>query len=394
MGTTNSRSLRCAKASRFAPDDSWYEDVTYTEEPADIKQNRPYSGGVLLRDGRVVFVPHNATTIGIFNPATNAYSTIANQVGESFAQTGLPDTYPGALYYGGVLLRDGRVVFVPFCAKTIGIFDPTTNTYSTVPGAPGGAAYHDGVLLADGRVLFVPFCATTFGIFDPKTNEYSTIAGVRAPGKAAYNGGVLLQDGRVMLLPWYSKRIGIFDPKTNKYSLGAKSALDKYAYRGSVLLADGRVLFVPHSTTGIGMFDPKTNTHSVVAEIPSKEFMYFGGVLLPDGRVLFVPYCAATIGIFDPATNKYSAVANTLGDATYQGGVLLADGRVLFVPWTWTVSHIGILTLPDVKARRRAHLRTEAVKQELIAAAWHPKRMTDWCLDTDERRELAEMGVD
>jgi hypothetical protein len=71
--------------------------------------------------------------------------------------------------------------------------------------------------------------------------------------------------------------------------------------------------------------------------------------------------------------------------------VLLADGRVLLLPWK--AQHFGILTFSDEKAKRRAHLRTEAVKQELIAAAWHPKRMTAWCLDTDERRELAEMGM-
>jgi hypothetical protein len=33
------------------------------------------------------------------------------------------------------------------------------------------------------------------------------------------------------------------------------------------------------------------------------------------------------------------------------------------------------------------------VKRELVAAAWHPARMADWCLDDDERRELAEMGL-
>jgi hypothetical protein len=71
--------------------------------------------------------------------------------------------------------------------------------------------------------------------------------------------------------------------------------------------------------------------------------------------------------------------------------VLLRDGRVVFVPYD--AKSIGILTLSDEKARARARLRTEAVRQELIAAAWHPKRMTAWCLDTGERRELADMGL-
>ena len=33
------------------------------------------------------------------------------------------------------------------------------------------------------------------------------------------------------------------------------------------------------------------------------------------------------------------------------------------------------------------------VKAELVAAAWHPKRMLRWCLDETERREMAEMGL-
>jgi hypothetical protein len=70
--------------------------------------------------------------------------------------------------------------------------------------------------------------------------------------------------------------------------------------------------------------------------------------------------------------------------------VLLSDGRVVLVP-SWNTTHIGILTLSDEKARARALRRTEAVKEELIAAAWHPKRMSEWCLDDGERRELAEM---
>ena len=41
-------------------------------------------------------------------------------------------------------------------------------------------------------------------------------------------------------------------------------------------------------------------------------------------------------------------------------------------------------------ARSRAHARTDLLREELIAAAWHPSRFADWCLDSDERAELAE----
>jgi len=114
-------------------------------------------------------------------------------------------------------------------------------------------------------------------------------------------------------------------------------------------------------------------------------------VLLPDGRVLFVPYCTKKIGVFNPTTNAYSTIAGPQSTYAHLSGMLLLDGRVLFTPCD--AKKIGILTVSDEKARRRAHARTEAVKAELVAAAWHPKRMSRWCLDEDERREMAKMGL-
>ena len=42
--------------------------------------------------------------------------------------------------------------------------------------------------------------------------------------------------------------------------------------------------------------------------------------------------------------------------------------------------------------RRRALERTHAIKQDLMAAAWHPRRMVDWCMDTEEQDELREFA--
>ena len=293
-----------------------------------------YVGGVLLPDGRVVFIPHNSTTIGIFNPATNAYSTIAGAPGS-------------AAYNGGVLLPDGRVVFVTFLGNTIGIFNPATNAFSTIAAPPGDGAYVGGVLLPDGRVVFVPFNSTTIGIFDPATDAYSTIAG--APGGGAYYGGVLLPDGRVVFVPFYSTTIGIFNPATNAYSTIA-GAPGGTAYLGGVLLPDGRIVFVPHNSTSIGIFNPATNAFSMIAAGAPGSAAYTGGVLLPDGRVVFVPAYSTTIGIFNPATNAFSTIAaGAPGSGAHSGGVLLPDGRVVFVPHNSTTVGIFQTNIPASK---------------------------------------------
>ena len=305
-----------------------YSSVPISPAPA----NGAYIGGVLLPDGRVVFVPNNATTIGLFNTMTNTYSTI------------LAGTPGGFAYSGGVLLPDGRVVFVPRLATTIGLFNPATNAYSTIimSPAPLSDAYLGGVLIPDGRVVFVPRNATTIGIFNPTTNSYSTISG--APGSRAYVGGVLLPDGRVVFVPSDGTTIGLFNPINNTYST-ISGAPGNDTYRGGVLLTDGRVVFVPYNGTNIGLFNPITNTYSTVIMSPTPPAgSYYSGVLLPDGRVAFVPGNTTTIGIFNPATDTYSTILGAPGGTfAYQGGTLLPDGRVLFVPFSAT-TNIGILS--------------------------------------------------
>ena len=176
-------------------------------------------------------------------------------------------------------------------------------TFGTIAGAPGGYAHVGGVLLPDGRVVFVPTNGTTIGIFNPVTNAYSTVPGVTLPGGATYFGGVLLPDGRVVFVPHKAFTIGIFNPATNVYSAITPSpALSgNNSYLGGVLLPDGRVVFVPANATTIGLFNPVTDTYSVITPSPALPGAgaYAGGVLLPDGRVVFVPDGTTTVGLFN-----------------------------------------------------------------------------------------------
>jgi hypothetical protein len=284
-----------------------------------------YVGGVLMPNGNVLLVPLNATSIGIYNPTTNTFST-----------TG---TTPGsAAYQGGVLLPDGRIVFVPFDATSIGIYNPTTNTFSTTGTTPGNGAYYGGVLLPNGNVLFVPFGATSIGIYNPTTNVFSTTG--TTPGSAAYIGGVLMPNGNVLFVPLSPTSIGIYNPTTNTFSTTGTTP-GSAAYVGGVLMSNGNVLLVPYSAASIGIYNPTTNTFSTTGITPSSN-AYVGGVFLPNGNVLFIPSYATSIGIYNPTTNTFSTTGTTPGNGAYSGGVLLPDGRVVFVPTNATT--IGIVS--------------------------------------------------
>ena len=68
-----------------------------------------YTGGVLIPDGRVVLAPVYSETVGLFDPTANRLSE-----GARVRRSGAPFVGEwGGLYSGGVLLADGRVAFIP-----------------------------------------------------------------------------------------------------------------------------------------------------------------------------------------------------------------------------------------------------------------------------------------
>jgi hypothetical protein len=171
---------------------------------------------------------------------------------------------------GGVLLSDGRVVFVPYSATTVGVYDSTSSILSqniTVPTVATNDRYSGGVLLPDGRVLFVPYGATNIGIYDPFANKGRgsfTVGPVITPaGTSKYGGGVLLPDGRVLFIPFNARNVGIYDPTTNLVTIpimyyartpSNDSDLNADAkYWGGSLLPDGRVVMTPNSATKVGI---------------------------------------------------------------------------------------------------------------------------------------------
>jgi hypothetical protein len=112
-----------------------------------------------------------------------------------------------------VLLPSGKVVFVPYYADKVGIFDPATDTFATVGAtiSGGGTKYFGGVLLPSGKVVFVPYNADKVGIFDPATNTFSTV-GATISGRCKYFGGVLLPSGKVVFVPRNADNVGVFEP--------------------------------------------------------------------------------------------------------------------------------------------------------------------------------------
>ena len=298
-----------------------------------------WSGSVVVPDGRVILAPQipNAVSIGIYNPFTNLFTTVA--------AGGLGTNYAYALQ--GTLAPDGRVIFGPFRTTAIGIFNPVTSLFTTTTGGLTANPGHMGsCLLPNGKIMFGPYDNAWIGLFDPVTNLYTT--GPTTIGGQAYGGLVPLPDGRVLMPPNYTgTRIGMYDPFTNTYSV-VKTGLTAGWYAGSgALLPDGTVAILPNICANIGLYNPMTNSYTTVRINNDVNVSYWGSKVLPNG-LLFMGsngQTPARNGLFNYQTQTFTSVTATgAGTELSQGScTLLPDGRIIQPPFL-NLSNMGVNT--------------------------------------------------
>ena len=190
-----------------------YDPVTntYRRGPAHGQAANAFECAIPLPNGDVLFTPISATgNLGIYTPdytggGVGTFATVAHSEGV-FA------------FQGGVLLPNGKVVLVPFNSTRAGIFTSTgqgTGTYTAGPlvsSVTTGTTlqFCGGVLLADGRAMFIPRGCTNFVYYDWKTNTLQLGPAHGSPiDSSMYVGGCLLPDGVVVAAPFSSTNIGI-----------------------------------------------------------------------------------------------------------------------------------------------------------------------------------------
>jgi hypothetical protein len=309
------------------------------------------SGAVLLRDGRLFIVPGAGTAAYIFDPSTNTMSSVG-----SFPS--------GNKFWGGCLLKDGRVFCTPRFSTYATIFDPASNSFSS-PNVtfPLGDSFVGSVTLLDGRVFLCPFNSAYALLFDPSTNQLTT-PDITFPSNYAYYGATLLTDGRVFLVPFRSPttRALIFDPVTlTTTSTSASFGSGDFKYTYAVLMPDGNVFCIPHNATTARVFNPLNGEVSTPPVTFPGLSAFIGGSLTPDGRVFLAPYNSSTARIFDPVSQTLSTPSGPAfpGTGGCLGSVLLPDGRTFVTPtgtnnsrlvhtggWGSVKLPLGVLTSP------------------------------------------------
>lgn len=279
-----------------------------------------YGGTVVLPDGRVLFAPYSASNVGVFNPATNQFSTI---IPSSGSLNGGPN------FTGGVLAPNGNVIFISQ-GSFVGVFNPETYAYTQV--TIGTTGFRGGVLLPNGKVVLVPNSATDIGLFDTQTLTYST----NGTSTGGFWGGVLLPTGNVVFVPYTSTTVGQYDPSSGTIQSVAHSQ-GTNAFSGGVLVQNGRVVLVPHNASAVTIYNPDNGgSVSTPAVTGAPAAAFSGGFLTPSGNVIFVPYSSSSFGVYDPSRSTYST-GGVIGSGTskFIGGSLMLDGRGVFGSYSY-----------------------------------------------------------
>ena len=353
---------------------------TYEENPAvDPEALRRFKFlGAVFADGKVVFVPFKSWAVGVYDLSTNLLSFESMMVGTNGFNEG--DFH----FRYGALASNGKVVFAPYMANGVGVFDPSAPPGErfefepiTVPSTDSEGRLFSGAALANnGKVVFAPYSADAVGMFDPSDNTFEYESFNRADletiigSSQSFHGATTASNGKVIFTPFDADAVGVFDPSDNSLELvdiSAPSASvdlgdlssftggDKFS--GAALAHNGKVIFAPYTAKGVGVFDPSDNSFVLVdisAHSPPSVNLGFRSsdgfvmsakfsdtVAASDGKIVFAPLFGTlgsvnSVGVFDPSDNSFqlegiSHITDT--PKAFWGAAVSDDGRIFFAPY-------------------------------------------------------------
>lgn len=335
---------------------------------APMAQKRFSHIAVTLADGRVLVAggrTTNSAATGVmlksaelYDPVTNTWSPTAgplNVARRSHTATLLAN--------GKVLITGGgngvTTASIPMASAEL--FDPQTGLFTLTSPMTTPRLGHGATMLANGKVLVTggsdgtgtshPTAAAE--IFDPTTNTFTSIGVSNFPHIAQMPA--LLRDGRVLMAGSYYNPLGsifgggtlsddveIFNPVGNTFAV-APNMFKKRIDIGGALLLDGSVLIAGGVATNVGpskltvfhssaeVYDPATNQWQM-AGIMSAGRDEFSGLTLDDGRVYVSggynnvagPTLLNTVEIYTPGLKpQIMGLLNSTGElplAAYRGG--------------------------------------------------------------------------
>ncbi len=243
--------------------------------------------------------------------------------------------------HGCAVLKDGRVLAAGGGAANIELYEPSTDAWtsvdSTIPRAGGTAV----TPLADGRALITGGKAIEVEVFDPDTSTLSVLPGVLTLRER--NSVTLLRDGRLLIAGGVGdtgvlNTAEILDPDSGEV-ISTSLSMPRADHSATALL-DGRVLLAggtdgTSELNAIEVWIPETNTFQMLeSKLKDARRNHTAIMSETNGIVVITGGLAASqplvsSELFDPSSDSVQPAGSLTAARSELASVVLADGSIL-----------------------------------------------------------------
>jgi len=316
----------------------------------------------VLQDGRVLIA--GGTTVP--DDVTSALPTAEIFQRTQQADTVVPAAGPMQVPRwrdAATTMMDGRVLVVgggedctnTTACKTADLFDPATNTFKPTANLMAeDRTFAWSVLMVDGRVMITSDSSPTVEVYNPATDSFTTIA---LPTVHHYGQRIVrLRDGRIMVMGGdgcagtctiAQNDVAIYDPKTDKFTAAKPMNFGRTQFTAHVL-PDGRVMVLGGASISAGgvnapmdsieAYDPSSDTWTTEPYKLGSGRTWHASALVRDGTIIVMGgyttvSCTPsdTVDQVDPINNVVKSFGTLPDPNTEWNAVTMLDGSVLGV---------------------------------------------------------------
>jgi len=287
------------------------------------------SAGVLAQNGKIYFIPGSnsgSTRIMVIDPIKGEYKRLSCGSWSGYGAVAAPDGYIYCFPYGSV--------------STIMRIDPRTDevVVSHKTGVGGSSDYLGATLHPNGNIYLIPATAQNVGVYTPSTNTFSAtttgLTGLPA-GAAKWYGGCLAPNGKIYCAPYNHNSVLIIDvetPGTDITTIASMSTYNASSWRQGCLAPNGKIYFGPRNGASVLIVDPSDDSEDEASiTVSANGNKWCQGILAPNGKIIFLPILSTTALVVDPEDDS-DEVATFTGFASavykYYGRILGPNGKI------------------------------------------------------------------
>ena len=235
-------------------------DISHT-----VGSSGGFNGAATATSGLVVFAPYSTDCVGVFDPANNAFSCV--DISSAYSNSDLY-LHMGARFKGATRANNGLIIFAPHKANCVGIFDPETNAFSCVSLSSTisstDAEFHGAATASNGLIILAPSQAHCVGVFNPINSSFTCVDVSETVSFSDYNykfaGATTAENGLVVFSPHNADCVGIFDPMNSDFrcvDITSTVSTASGKFGDPATTSSGLVVFPAYRGNCIGVFDPR-----------------------------------------------------------------------------------------------------------------------------------------